>query len=632
MSYHIKTRKTKNLKTKFIFVSGGVISGVGKGITTATISALLQSRGYTVAPVKCDAYLNVDAGTIRPQEHGEVFVTEDGVETDQDLGNYERFLGIELSSANYVTNGQLFLNVIQRERNFGYKGEDVEVALHIPEEIINRLEIAAQSLKADFVICEIGGTVGEYQNILFIEANRIMKYRDGRDVAHIHVGYLPTPPSIGEMKSKPVQNSVKQLIASGIQPDFLVARAQGPIDDRRRKTLAWTTNIKEENIISAPNVDSIYHVPANFNKEKVAEKLLKHFNLPSKKRDFRNWQNLSSKISRIARSDQQLQIAVVGKYFETGDYELSDVYVSVIEALKHAGWANNTQLNLNWISSATIEKEGVNKTLKGYDGIVVPGGFGSRGVEGIIEAISYARTKKIPYLGLCYGMQLATIEFLRNVCRLRTAHTTEVNPDARHPAIHIMPEQEKLLLNQEYGATMRLGGWDCILERDSKTGRAYQKAGWINKSGQAKISERHRHRYEFNNDYRFRLESKGMMITGTTPDGQLVEIVELKDHPFFIGTQFHPEFKSSPHNPHPLFAEFARIVKAEHSRKQKELAKLEKQKLSSYPKPAATKKKTSKPKASSAKPKKVKQPKKVVKTTKKRAVAKKKTAKKAVKK
>lgn len=560
MSYHIKTRKASKLQTKFIFVSGGVISGVGKGVTASTIAALLQSRGYVVAPVKCDAYLNVDAGTIRPQEHGEVFVTDDGMETDQDLGNYERFLNTNLSKANYVTNGQLYQTIIQRERNFEYDGEDVEVALHVPEEIINRLEQAAKARKADFVVCEIGGTVGEYQNILFIEANRIMKYRHGRDTAHVHVGYLPTPPSIGEMKSKPVQNSVKQLIGSGIQPDFLIARAEEKIDDRRKETLAWTTNIPAGHIISAPNVDTIYKVPVNFEKEGLTDQLLRHFDLPSKKRDLKNWKKFSDKIVRIQHSDKTVEIAVVGKYFETGDYKLSDVYVSVIEALKHGGWANNVKVNLTWIPSATIEKQGAKKVLSGYHGICVPGGFGSRGVEGIIAAIEYARKQKIPYLGLCYGMQLATIEFARNVCRLRTAHTTEVDSKARHPVIHIMPEQEKLLLNREYGATMRLGAWDCVVTRGTKTEKAYLRGGWIKAKGSSKISERHRHRYEFNNEYREKLEAAGFVIAGTTPDGKLVEIVELKDHPFFVGTQFHPEFKSRPLSPHPLFTDFVKAI------------------------------------------------------------------------
>ncbi len=562
MSYHVKTRKAKKLNTKFIFISGGVISSVGKGITTASLSALLQARGYTVAPVKCDAYLNVDAGTIRPQEHGEVFVTDDGMETDQDLGNYERFLNTDLSSANYVTNGQLFQRIIQKERNFEYGGEDVEVALHVPEEIIYRLEEAARKRKADFVICEIGGTVGEYQNILFIEANRIMKYRDGRDVAHIHVAYLPTPPSVGEMKSKPVQNSVKQLIASGIQPDFLIARAENKIDDRRKETLAWTTNIPKSHIIAAPNVDSIYHVPVNFDKEGLASKLLEKFGMPVKKSGLQNWQKLSQKISSVSKQNSVHKIAVVGKYFETGNYQLADVYVSVIEALKHASWAQNKKIELDWISSSKIEKDGAKAVLQGYSGICVPGGFGSRGIEGIIQAAKYARINKIPYLGLCYGMQLATIEFARSIAKLRTANTTEVEPNTKHPVIHIMPEQEKLLLNREYGATMRLGVWDCLLTPGTKTYTAYERSGWFKKGiKQAKISERHRHRYEFNNDYRQKLEDLGLIIAGTSPDGHLVEIIELPDHPFFIATQFHPEFKSRPFSPHPLFNAFVKSLK-----------------------------------------------------------------------
>jgi CTP synthase len=564
MSYHVRARKAKKLNTKFIFVSGGVISGVGKGVTTSSIAALLQARGYTVAPVKCDAYLNVDAGTIRPQEHGEVFVTDDGMETDQDLGNYERFLNTSLSKANYVTNGQLYQSLIKKERNFEFKGEDVEVALHVPEEIINRLEQAAKARKADFVICEIGGTVGEYQNILFIEANRIMKYRDGRDTAHVHVAYLPTPSSIGEMKSKPVQNSVKQLISSGIQPDFLIARAETKIDDRRKQTLAWTTNIPSQHIIAAPNVDSIYSVPGILDKEGLAEQLLAQFGLPARKKDMKQWTQLVGNIMRTRAQKTPLKIAVVGKYFETGSFHLADVYVSVIEALKHASWANRAKISLDWISSLRIEKEGAAKVLAGYDGICVPGGFGSRGVDGIIDTVKYARTKKIPYLGLCYGMQLGTIEFARNVAKLRNAHTTEVLGKVKHPVIHIMPEQEKLMLARDYGATMRLGAWDCVLTPGTKTEKAYAWAGWIRPGARGKashtISERHRHRYEFNNEYRERLEEAGLIVSGTTPDGQLVEIIELKDHPFFIGTQFHPEFKSRPFAPHPLFVEFVRAI------------------------------------------------------------------------
>ncbi len=560
MSYHVKPRKTTKIKTKFIFVSGGVISSVGKGVTTSSIAALLESRGYTVAPVKCDAYLNVDAGTIRPQEHGEVFVTDDGWETDQDIGNYERFLNTNLSGANYVTNGQLYQNIIRKERNFEYGGEDVEVALHVPEEIINRLEKAARQRKADFVICEIGGTVGEYQNILFIEANRIMKYRDNREVIHVHVGYLPTPPSVGEMKSKPVQNSIRQLIASGIQPDFLVARAEQPIDDRRKATLAWTSNIKKDHIIAAPNVDSIYRVPLSFEQQGFTDKILTEFGLPTRKRDMKPWKNLVNRIGALKRSNKQVNIAVVGKYYETGDFKLGDVYISVIEALKHGGWANNTWINFQWVSSNDIEKHGAKETLKGYDGIVVPGGFGSRGTEGMIETVRYARVNKVPYLGLCYGMQMATIEFARNVAKLRNANTTEVDEKTKHDVIHIMPDQAKKLLKREYGQTMRLGAWDCVIKRGTHTEAAYTRAGWIKKTGTSKISERHRHRYEFNNAFRTRLEKAGLIVSGTTPDGQLVEIIELKDHPFFVGTQFHPEFKSRPLAPHPLFNDFVRAV------------------------------------------------------------------------
>lgn len=560
MSYHVKPRKAKKLHTKFIFISGGVISSVGKGVTTSSIAALLESRGYTVAPVKCDAYLNVDAGTIRPQEHGEVFVTDDGMETDQDLGNYERFMNTSLSSANYVTNGQLYQSIIQKERNFEYGGEDVEVALHVPEEIIGRLEKAARARKADFVICEIGGTVGEYQNILFIEANRIMKYRDGRDVVHVHVGYLPTPPSIGEMKSKPVQNSVKQLISSGIQPDFLIARAEKPLDDRRKETLAWTTNIPKGNIISAPNVDTIYRVPINFDNQGLTDKILEKFGMSPRKPDMKPWRKLLDTITKVNQSKQELNIAVVGKYFETGAYKLSDVYISVVESIKHASWNNKVKTKLHWISSIDVEKQGAKALLSGYDGIVVPGGFGSRGTEGMVQTIQYARTHKIPYLGLCYGMQMATIEFARHVARLKNANTTEVDDDTTHPIIHIMPDQEKKLLNREYGATMRLGAWECVLARGTKTEKAYLEAGWIKKTGVPKISERHRHRYEFNNEYRQRLEKAGLVFSGTTPDGKLVEIIELADHPFFVGTQFHPEFKSHPLAPHPLFSSFIKAV------------------------------------------------------------------------
>jgi len=560
MSYHVKPRKAKKLDTKFIFVSGGVISSVGKGVTVSSLAMMLEARGYKVAPVKMDMYLNVDAGTIRPQEHGEVFVTKDGVETDQDVGNYERFLNTTLSSSNYVTNGQIYQTIIQKERNFEYDGEDVEIVPHVPEEIIRRLEKAARERKADFVIAEIGGTVGEYQNVLYIEANRIMKFRDGRDVIHIHLGYLPTPPSVGEMKSKPMQTSVRILNGSGIQPDFLVCRANEPIDDRRKSTLAWITSVPADHIIGAPNLDTIYRIPLGFEQQKFAEKILECFKMKPRKNDMSKWKNLINRVTKITKSEKTAEIAVVGKYFETGSFKLSDVYVSVVESIKHASWMHGVKANLHWVSSMDIEKHGAKKMLENFNGIVVPGGFGSRGTEGMIETIKYARENGVPYLGLCYGMQMATIEFARNVAKLKNANTTEVDDNNPHPVIHIMPDQEKKLLNREYGATMRLGSWDCIIQRGTKTESCYREAGWITKSGKARISERHRHRYEFNNEYRDRLQQAGLIVSGTTPDGQLVEIIELKDHPFFVGSQFHPEFQSRPLSPHPLFAGFMKAV------------------------------------------------------------------------
>jgi CTP synthase len=387
-----------------------------------------------------------------------------------------------------------------------------------------------------------------------------MKYRDSRDVLHIHVGYLPTPPSVGEMKSKPVQNSVRQLISSGIQPNFLIGRAEKPLDDRRKETLAWTTNVDKNHIISAPNVDSIYRVPLQFEQQGFSEKILKHFGMTPKKQDLKDWKKLVNSISLLKNSKKEYNVAVVGKYFETGAYQLSDVYISVVEAIKHASWANKAKVNLHWISSTDVEKNGAKKVLSGFDGIVVPGGFGGRGTEGIIETIKFARVNKIPYLGLCYGMQLATIEFARNVAKLKNANTTEVDPNTKHLVIHIMPEQEKLLLKKEYGATMRLGAWDCVIKKDTKTAKAYIQGKWIKATGQSKISERHRHRYEFNNKYRKQLEKAGLVISGTTPDNQLVEIIELKDHPYFIASQFHPEFKSRPLAPHPLFMGFIQAI------------------------------------------------------------------------
>ena len=530
------------MPTKFVFVSGGVLSGLGKGITTSSLAAILESKGYKVSPMKVDMYLNVDAGTIRPVEHGEVFVTADGVETDQDLGNYERFIGRPLGRANYLTTGQVYLEVLRKERAFEYEGEDVEAIPHLTDEIIRRFELAGKD--ADIVIVELGGTVGEYQNGIFFEATRILKLRRPKDVVQIHVAYLPVPGHLGEMKTKPVQQSVRMLNSMGIQPDFVVGRSEKPMDDRRKERLALFCNVSKEEVISNPDVGSIYELPNFLDQQKFGDQVLAKLGLEVRPSRLAPWKKLSE---TILKKKPEVKIAVVGKYFSSGSFQLTDVYISVIEAIKHAAWFFGRQPILSWIDSETIEKEGAAKVLKGFDGIVVPGGFGGRGTEGIISAIQFARQKNVPYFGLCYGMQLASIEFARNVCGLKGASSTEIDPKTACPIIHIMPDQEKKMLNQDYGGSMRLGSWACHIAPKTISRKAY---------GQELVMERHRHRYEFNNEYRELMVKKGLVIGGTSPDGHLVEIIELKNHPFFVGVQFHPEFQSSPLKPHPLFKGF----------------------------------------------------------------------------
>ncbi len=521
------------------------MSGVGKGIATASIGKVLQSKGYSVTAMKIDPYINVDAGTIRPTEHGEVFVTEDGTECDQDLGNYERFLNINIYDTNYITTGRVYLHVIQKERNMEYNGEDVEVVPDIPLEVIRRIKLAAKTTKADFILIEIGGTVGEYQNILFIEAARMLRIQEPKNVLFFLVSYLPIPNKIGEMKTKPTQYATRSLNATGIQPDFLLCRSAVPVDQRRKEKLSLFCNIEEECIISAPDIDSIYDVPVNFDNEKLAEKILRKFGMKVKKKDMVDWRKLSKKIKNLKN---EVKISIVGKYFNTGDFTLSDSYISVIEAIKHAAWANNRKPIIKWVNSEELEKNPeLLKELKKSDGIIVPGGFGNRGVEGKIKAIEFCRKNKIPFLGLCLGLQLAVIEFARNVVGIKDATSREFDKNAKNPVIDIMPEQKVLLKERKYGATMRLGAYDCKLSPKTKSFKAY---------GSANISERHRHRYELNNDYREILEKKGMTLAGVNPQKDLVEIIELPNHPFFVATQFHPEFKSRPLSPHPLFREF----------------------------------------------------------------------------
>jgi len=532
-------------KTRFIFVMGGVMSGVGKGIATASIGKILQSKGYRVTAVKIDPYINVDAGTMNPIEHGEVFVTEDGCETDQDIGNYERFLDQDIYSDNYMTTGRVYEAVIHRERNLGYQGKCVQVVPHIPEEVINRLCRAAKKSDVDFLLVEIGGTVGEYENLIFLEAARMMHLKHPKDVLFVLVSYLPMPKKIGEMKTKPTQHAVRAVNEAGIQPDFIIARSEVSLDEPRKKKISLFCNILEEDVISAPDIKTIYEVPLNFEKEKLGERILKKFKLRPKKNNLNDWRNL---INIIKKADKKVEIGIVGKYFSTGDFVLSDSYISVIEAIKHAAWRHKRRVKIHWLNSEEYEKNSAKiRELKKLDGVIVPGGYGERGVEGKIKAIEFCRKNKIPFLGLCYGMQLATVEFARNVCHLKGAHTTEINPKTKYPVIDIMPEQATLLKEKNYGGSMRLGAYLCRLIKGTRAWQAYKKE---------EVMERHRHRYEFNNEYREIMEKRGLAVAGINPQKSLVEIIELKNHPFFVATQFHPEFKSRPLQPHPLFREF----------------------------------------------------------------------------
>lgn len=535
------------LKTKYIFIVGGVMSGVGKGITTASVGKILQSKGFSVTAMKIDPYINVDAGTMNPIEHGEVFVTDDGIETDQDLGNYERFLDIDILSSNYMTTGSVYESVIHRERNLKYKGKCVEVVPHIPLEVIRRIKEVSKITKSDFVLIEIGGTIGEYQNILFLEAARMLKSKQPKDVIVFMVSYLPIPSKVGEMKTKPTQYAARTLNSAGIQADFIVCRSEVSIDEARREKISMFCNIEKDCVISAPDIDSIYDVPVNFDKENLAQKILAKFKMRSRKDDLSDWKKMTNKISRI---DEKIKIGIVGKYFNTGDFVLSDSYISVIEAIKHASWANNKKPIIEWINSEEYEKNPDKlKELKKFNGVIIPGGFGGRGIEGKVKAIEYLRKNKIPFLGICYGMQIACLEFARNVCGLKEANTTEIDKKTKYPVIDIMPKQKKNLKEGNFGATMRLGAYPAILKENTIAYEAYQTN---------EISERHRHRWEVNPDYIKLLEEKGLIFSGTSPDGELMEIVELakSKHPFFIATQFHPELKSRPLSPHPLFKAF----------------------------------------------------------------------------
>jgi CTP synthase len=532
---------------KYIFVVGGVMSSVGKGIAASSIGKILQSRGYHVAIMKADMYVNIDAGTIRPAEHGEVFVGEDGVEADQDLGNYERFTGQTSKRVNYMTTGQIYQEVIRRERNLEYGGEDVEVYPDIPKEIIRRIEVCQKENKSEITIIEYGGTVGEHQLFPFLEATRMMRSKFPGDVFVVLTSYLPTPSLLGEQKSKPTQRAVLDLYSVGLKPDFVLCRADRPASPDIKRTISNVCSIPVERIISAPDVYSVYDVPVNFEKEDFGNTLLKTIGLSPKQRDMADWTALANKIKKI---NKEITIGIVGKYFNSKSCK--DTYISVIESINHASWAQGYKPKILWLDSEKYENNPkLLSELDGLDGIIVPGGFGNRGVEGMILAADYARRKKIPYFGLCLGVQILTISYARNVLKLKDANSTEMNANTMHPVIATMADQIDKIKNKNYGGSMRLGAYDCILAKDTVAFSAYKTVN---------ISERHRHRYEVNPKYVADLEKAGLVFSGKSPSGVLMEIAELpkKVHPFYLGTQFHPEFKSRPLAPHPLFSAFVK--------------------------------------------------------------------------
>lgn len=547
--------KVKKQKTKYIFVSGGVISGIGKGLTASSIALILKSAGYTVAPLKFENYLNLDAGTINPIEHGDTFLCEDGAETDMDIGSYEKFLSEDMGRDNFVTIGKIYHTVIERERRFEYHGEDVEAIPHITDEITSRITSLAKKRNADIVMIELGGTAGEYQNILYYEASRIMTLKEPESVIHIHVSYMPTPGHLGEPKTKPTQLSVRTLNSMGIQPNFIVARSVKYLDQRRRDRFALFCNMHPEDIISNPDLDHPYEIPFVLEEQQMGEKIMRKLGLPVRKPNLSPWKGLIDQIKR--KKEKVVEIAIVGKYFGTGDYELRDSYAALFDAIDHAAWKVGVNTKIKYVNAEKVEKNGPEKEIGNPDGIVVPIGWGERGAEGMIASANYAREKKIPYLGLCYGMQLAVVAFARGVLGWKDAHTTEDNPKTKHPVIHLIESQRELMEKRAYGGTMRLGGWKAIVKKGTRAYELYKKyGGLLNENGLT--SERHRHRYEFNNEYTKDFEKAGLVISGRSIEENLCEIIELpKDmHPFYMGTQGHPEYKSRPLTPHPFFIGF----------------------------------------------------------------------------
>jgi CTP synthase len=547
----------KKTPVKYIFVSGGVISGLGKGITSASMGLLLKSAGYRVTLLKFENYLNLDSGIINPIEHGDVFLCEDGAETDMDIGTYEKFLGQDMGKKNFVTMGQIYKTVIERERAFGYRGEDVEAIPHITDEITKRIHLVAKKDNAQIVIIELGGTAGEYQNILYYEASRILTLKQPDDVIHIHVSYVPTPGHLGEPKTKPTQLSVRTLNSMGIQPDFIVARSDRYLDGRRKERFAVFCNVRPDYIISSPDAPTPYEAPMQFMAQRFPQKVMTALGLSVRTPNLTAWRGFLRKV-RAPKKDS-IEIAIVGKYFATGEYHLRDSYAALFDAIDHAAWKLGVKVHTKWVDSEKMSRNGgPEKNIGNPDGIIVPIGWGARGAKGMIDAANYARKKKIPYLGLCYGMQLAVVAFARNVLKWADADTQENNEKTKKPVIHFIPDQKELVKRRAYGGTMRLGGWQARVKKDTLAYELYDKYdGFINKTKRL-TSERHRHRWEFNDTYAAQLEKKGLIVSARSVVEGLAEIIELPrdEHPFYLGTQGHPEYKSRPLKPHPIFMGF----------------------------------------------------------------------------
>ena len=563
-----------SISTKYIFVSGGVISGIGKGTTAASIALLLKSAGLKVSPLKFENYLNLDAGTINPIEHGDPFLCEDGTEGDMDIGSYEKYLNEDMGKDNFVTMGQIYKTVIDRERRFEYNGEDVEAIPYITDEIIKRIEDLAKKQTADIVIIELGGTAGEYQNVFYYEASRMMTLKKPRDVIHIHVSYVPTPGHLGEPKTKPTQLSVRTLNSLGIQPDFVITRSEKMLDERRKDRLALFCNMKKEDVISSPDLESVYEIPLVLHKQDLDKKILKKLRLKITSPNLSEWNKFTESLKTFKK---KTRIAIVGKYFGTGEYQLRDSYAALFDAIDHASAKQGVKTETLWIDAEKVESavakaladkkevgSAIKDTIGEVDGIIVPIGWGERGAEGMITAAGFARKNKIPYLGLCYGMQLATIAFARDVLGFKDANSEE-NKKTKHPVIHFIKRQKDLVARREYGGTMRLGSWDAKVKKGTRAYQIYEKYKGFKDKSKDLTSERHRHRYEFNNKYAKDFEKAGLTISARSIKENLVEIVELSQdvHPFYLGTQGHPEYKSRPLNPHPIFLEFISALKNE---------------------------------------------------------------------